>query len=148
MRIRRTLPLVLAVVSVAAALTLAVQLRKSAPPEAARFLPSGDAFFYVNVGWARKLGGNSLPAVSHDPAYEKFIEQTGIQFERDLESAAFSIHYPSTWGGGGTGGNAPEPRFSEVFVGKFHGEKLTSLLTPDREIGGQLQLRRHFHHPG
>lgn len=32
MRIRRTLPIVLAVVIVAAALTLAVQLRKQAPP--------------------------------------------------------------------------------------------------------------------
>jgi hypothetical protein len=136
MRIRRTLPLVLAVVSVAAALTLAVQLRESAPPEAARLLPSGDAFFYVNVGWARKFGGNSLPAVSHDPAYQKFIEQTGIQFERDLDAAAFSVHYPSSWGGGGTGGTAPEPRFSEVFIGKFHGERLTGYL---RQIAKSIE---------
>lgn len=129
MRIRRTLPLVLAVVLVAAAVTLAVQLRKSAPPEAARLLPGADAFFYVNLSWARKVGGGtSLPAVSHDPAYERFIQETGIQFERDLDAAAFSVHYPSNWPGGGTGGPAPEPRFSEVFVGKFHGEKLTSYL--------------------
>jgi hypothetical protein len=127
---------VLAVVSVAAALTLAVQLRESAPPEAARLLPSGEAFFYVNVGWARKLAGNSLPAVSHDPAYEKFIEQTGIQFERDLDAAAFSVHYPSSWSGGGTGGTAPEPRFSEVFIGKFHGEKLTGYL---RQIAKSIE---------
>jgi hypothetical protein len=129
MRIRRTLPLVLAVVAVAAALTLAVQLRKSAPPEAARLLPGGDAFFYVNLSWVRKAGGgNALPAVSHDPAYEKFIAQTGIQFERDLDAAAFSVHYPATWAGSGTGGAAPEARFSEVFIGKFHGEKLTNYL--------------------
>jgi hypothetical protein len=129
MRIKRTLPLVFAVVVVAAAVTLAVQLRKHAPPEAARLLPGADAFFYVNLSWARKVStGNSLPAVSRDPAYERFIQQTGIEFERDLEAAAFSVHYPASWPGGGTGGAAPEPRFSEVFVGKFHGEKLTSYL--------------------
>ena len=129
MRIKRTLPLVLAVAIVAAAVTVAVQLRKHAPPEAARLLPGADAFFYVNLSWARKAStGNSLPAVSHDPAYERFIQQTGIEFERDLDAAAFAVHYPASWPGGGTGGSAPEPRFSEVFVGKFHGEKLTSYL--------------------
>ena len=129
MRIRRTLPLVLAVVLVAAAVIFAVQLRKIAPPEAARLLPGADAFFYVDLSWARKAGnGSALPTVSHDPAYERFIEATGIQFERDLDSAAFSVHYPTNWPGGGTGGSAPEPRFSEVFVGKFHSEKLTDYL--------------------
>jgi len=129
MRIKRTLPLVLALVIVAAAVTIAVQLRKHAPPEAARLLPGGDAFFYVNLSWVRKTAtGNSLPAVSHDPGYEHFIQETGIEFERDLDAAAFSVHYPAKWPGGGTGGSAPEPRFSEVFVGKFQGEKLTNYL--------------------
>ena len=129
MRIKRTFPLVLVVVIVAAAVTLAVQLRKHAPPEAARLLPGADAFLYVNLSWARKITtGGSLPAVSHDPAYERFIQETVIEFERDLEAAAFSVHYPASWPGGGTGGSAPEPRFSEVFVGKFHGERLTKYL--------------------
>jgi hypothetical protein len=129
MRIRRTLPLVLAVVIVAAAVTVAVQLRKHAPPEAARLLPGADAFFYVNLSWARKAAaGNALPAVSHDPGYERFIQETGIQFERDLDAAAFSVHYPANWPGGGTGAMAGEPRFSEVFIGKFHGEKLSAYL--------------------
>jgi hypothetical protein len=129
MRIRRTFPIVLGVVAVAAAVTLAVQLRKHAPPEAARLLPSADAFFYANLSWARKANaGNPLPAVSHDPEYERFIQATGFQFERDLDQAAFAIHYPENWPGGGTGGNAPEPRFSEVFIGKFDGERLTAYL--------------------
>lgn len=129
MRIRRTLPLVLAVVVVAAAVTLAVQLRKHAPPEPARLLPGADAFFYLNLGWARTANADkSLPAVSHDPEYERFIQQTDFQFERDLDAAAFAVHYPGTWPGGGTGGAAPEPRFSEVFVGKFHGQKLAAYL--------------------
>jgi hypothetical protein len=129
MRIRRTLPIVLVVLVIAAALILAVQLRKRAPPEAARLLPGADAFVYVNLGWMRRANsGKELPAVSHDPEYERFIQATGFQFERDLEEAAFAIHYPARWPGGGTGGSAPEPRFSEVLVGKFHGEQLTPYL--------------------
>jgi hypothetical protein len=129
MRIRRTLPIALGVVIIAAAVTLAVQLRKHAPPEPARLLPGGDAFLYLNLGWARKAnGGNNLPAVSHDPEYERFIQQTGIEFERDLDAAAFAIHYPAKWPDGGSGGSAPEPRFSEVFVGKFHSERLRAYL--------------------
>jgi hypothetical protein len=129
MRIRRTFPIVLAVVAIAAAVTLAVQLRKHAPPEPARLLPGGDAFFYLNLSAARRANsGKDLPAVSHDPEYERFISNTGFQFERDLDEAAFAIHYPSKWPGGGTGGTAPEVRFSEVLVGKFHGERVTTYL--------------------
>jgi hypothetical protein len=129
MRIRRPFPLVLVVVVVAAAVTVAVQLRKDAPPEPARLLPGADAFLYVNLGWARKLNPDrGLPSVSHDPEYERFIQDTGFEFERDLEAAAFAVHYPSDWPGGGTGSSAPEPRFSEVFVGKFDGAKLGTYL--------------------
>ena len=62
MRIRRTFPIVLAVVIVAAAVILAVQLRKQAPPECARLLPAGDAFLYANFGWARKTQQRGLAA--------------------------------------------------------------------------------------
>ncbi len=128
MRIRRSFPVALAVVAIAAGLTLIVQLRKHAPPEAARLLPGADAFLYADLRWARALSQQNLPPVTHDPEYERFIQQTGIQFERDLEEAAFAVHYPARWPGGGTGGNAPEPRFSEVLVGKFDGERLTAYL--------------------
>jgi hypothetical protein len=129
MRIRRTLPIFLTVVLVAAAVILAVQLRKHAPPEPARLLPGADAFVYADLSWVRRANsGKELPAVSHDPEYERFIHETGFQFERDLDEAAFAIHYPARWPGGGTGGSAPEPRFSEVLVGKFHGERLTTYL--------------------
>src|ERR1700675_4714704 len=129
MRIRRTLPIVLAVVVVAATLTVAVQLRKNAPPESARLLPGGDGFVYANLGWARKAnGGKLLLPVAHDPEYEKFIQETGFDFERDLDAVAFAIHYPEKWAGGGTGGRAPEPRFSEVFIGKFDGTRCLAYL--------------------
>src|SRR5271170_5321473 len=129
MRIRRTFPIALLVVVVAAAVILAVQLRKHAPPETARLLPGGDAFFYLDLGRARKLNsGKKLPPVSHDPEYERFIRETGFEFERDLDEAAFAIHYPSSWPGGGTGGTSPEVRFSEVLEGRFQGERLTAYL--------------------
>jgi hypothetical protein len=138
MRIRRTFPIVLAVVIVAAAVTLAVQLRKHAPPEAARLLPGADAFFYLDLSWTRKANsGKELPAVSHDPEYERFIHETGFQFERDLDTAAFAIHYPASWPGGGTGGPAREPRFSEVLEGKFHSERLTAYL---RQIAQSVEI--------
>jgi hypothetical protein len=129
MRIRRTLPIALAVVVVAAAVTLAVELRKAAPPEPARLLPAADAFVYADFGWARKLnGGKLLFPVAHEPEYERFIQETGFDFERDLDSVAFAVHYPQSWPGGGTGGAAPEPRFSEVFAGRFDGGKCLAYL--------------------
>ena len=125
MRIRRTFPIALAVVVVAAAVTLTVELRKAAPPEPARLLPGADAFVYADFSWVRKansgksLFGTSPNPVSHDPDYERFIQETGFDFERDLDAVAFAIHYPQSWPGGGTGGSAPEARFSEVFTGRF-----------------------------
>ena len=119
MRIRRTLPIVLAVLLIAGAVVLAVQLRKHAPPEPARLLPGADGFLYVDYSWVRKTNGKPFNPVTHDPEYEQFIEQTGFDYERDLDSVAFAIHYPQNWPGGGTGSKAPEPRFSEVFIGRF-----------------------------
>lgn len=120
MRLRRTLPIVLAVLTIAAAVLVAVELRKHAPPEAARLLPGADGFLYANYSWVRRANnGKPFYPVTHDPDYEKFIQETGFDFERDLDAAAFAIHYPKNWPGGGTGGSAPEPRFSEVFTGRF-----------------------------
>lgn len=128
MRIKRAFPIALAVVAVAGAVTVTVQLRKHAPPEPARLLPAADAFLYANFGWVRKISTSPLPAVSHDPEYERFIQETGFEFERDLDAVAFAVHYPARWHGGGTGGAAAEPRFSEVFVGRFNGERLGAYL--------------------
>ena len=134
MRIRRTLPIVLSVVAIAAAVTFAVQLRKAAPPEPARLLPGADAFVYADLAWARKANGGkplfsgSNDPVTHDAEYEQFIRETGFDFERDLDAAAFAIHYPKSWPGGGTGGSASEPRFSEVFTGRFDESKCLAYL--------------------
>lgn len=129
MRIRRAFPIALALVIVVAAVILAVQLRKQAPPEPARLLPGADAFVYANLGWARKAnGGKLLLPVAHDPEYERFIQETGFDFERDLDAAAFAIHYPEKWPAGGTGGAAVEPRYSEVVTAKFDRTKCLDYL--------------------
>jgi hypothetical protein len=120
MRIRRRLPIVLAVLLVAAAVALAVVLRKHAPPEPARLLPGADGFVYVDLQWMRRANvTGELPPVPHDPEYEQFIQATGFQFERDLDEAAVAIHYPAS---------TQPPRFSEIFVGKFDGERLRNYL--------------------
>jgi hypothetical protein len=128
MRIKRTLPVLIAVLILAAVVTALVQLRKHAPPEAARLLPGADGFLYVNLKWIRTFNATGqLPPVSREPDYQKFVEETGFQFERDLDEAAFAVHYPQSWGGG-TGGSASEPRFSEIFVGRIESGRLTAYL--------------------
>jgi hypothetical protein len=128
MRIRRRLPIPLSVLLIVVAVALIVALRKHAPPEAARLLPGADGFFYINLKWIRTFNAAAqLPPVSREPEYQKFVEETGFQFERDLDQAAFAIHYPQSWGGG-SAGTAPEPRFSEVFVGRIDSTRLTAYL--------------------
>jgi hypothetical protein len=128
MRIRRSVPILIAVVLIAAAVALIVTLRKHAPPEAARLLPGADGFFYINLKWIRTFNATAqLPPISREPGYQKFVDETGFQFERDLDQAAFAVHYPQSWGDG-TAGSAPEARFSEIFVGKFDSGRMVPYL--------------------
>jgi hypothetical protein len=126
-RRRKLLPILFGFLLFAAAITLAVVLRKHAPPEPARLLPGADGYLYVNLKWIRraKIAGQ-MPDVPHDPEYEQFIQATGFQFERDLEQAAFAIHYPPVK----PGAQAPSgpPRYSEIFVGKIEGQRLRNYL--------------------
>jgi hypothetical protein len=141
MRIRRRLPILLVVLLIFAVVALIVTLRKNAPPEAARLLPGADGFFYINLKWIRTFNATSqLPPVSREPEYQKFVEETGFQFERDLDQAAFAVHYPQSWGGG-TAGSAPEPRFSEVFVGRFDSGRLTAYL---QKLSSSVENYRGF----
>jgi len=125
MRIRRRLPIVIAVLLVAAAVALLVVLRKHAPPEPARLLPGADGFVYINLQWMRRANlAGDLPKVARDSDYEKFIQATGFDFERDLEQAAVAIHYAGSI-------NSPiaeSARFSYVFVAKIDGTRLREYL--------------------
>src|SRR2546430_9270591 len=95
MRIRRSFPIFVGVLLVAAALTIIVQLRKHAPPEPARLLPGGAGFLYVNLKRIRRANiTGQIPPGSHDPEDERIFQETGFWFERDLHKAAFAIHNP------------------------------------------------------
>lgn len=122
MRLRRRLPVLIGLLVVLAAIALIVFLRKHAPPESARLLPGADGFIYANLQWMRRTDVGSHPSpVQHDPDYERFIQETGFDFERDLAQVAIAIHYPSPATG-------RETRFSEVLVARLNGDKLRDYL--------------------
>lgn len=120
---RRTRTTLAALLAVTSALALAVYLRKQAPPEPARVLPEADAIVYFNLKPLRKLTHFDQHPVAHEANYQAFIDATGIQFERDLDQAAFAIHrLPDA-----SGPNGPVA-YSEVFEGHFDGARLTKYL--------------------
>jgi len=67
---------------------------------------------------------------SHDPDYENFIQQTGFDFERDLDEVGIAVHLPSAQpaspqpAGNASGAAVQETRFSEVFQGSFDRERV------------------------
>jgi len=104
-------------------LAMAVYLRKKAPPEAARLLPESDGIVYLNLRPLRAATHFDQHPVHHDADYQKFIDATGIQFERDLDEAAFSLHRMAN-----PAGPNGQVAFSEVFVGHFDGGRLARYL--------------------
>lgn len=120
---RRTWISLTVALAVIAALVTAVYLRKQAPPEVARLLPEADAIVYFNLEPLRTLARFDKHPVPHDPDYQRFIDATGIVFERDLDHAAFAIHRLAN----PHGPNGPVA-YSEVFQGRFNGARLTAYL--------------------
>ena len=127
---RRKLVILIALLVVAVAIGVAVYLRRRAAPEPVRLLPANaDAVLYVDLQTIRRavtLFGKA-PAVPHDPDYDNFIQQTGFEFERDLDQAAFAVHAPPLKPGGPPPG-PEEVRSSEIFVGRFDSERLAGFL--------------------
>ncbi len=120
---RRTQATVLTVLAILLLLALAALLRKKAPPEAARLLPESDGIVYFNLRPLRAYTHFDRHSVPHDPAYQRFIDATGFEFERDLDQAAFALHrMPNP-----LGPNGPVA-FSEVFIGHFDGKRLNRYL--------------------
>jgi len=120
---RRKLCIALAVVLVATAIAGVAYLRSRAAPEAARLLPESDAIIFVNLRLMRlaHVFGEAQP-VTYDADYQQFVKETGFQFERDLDQAAFAVHAPSGLGTGG-GGFFERARYSEVFIGRFNAQR-------------------------
>src|SRR5438105_15870561 len=115
---RRHFFLIVSLLLVAGVLGTLLWLRHRALPEAVRLLPESDAVVFVNVKAIRRVANTSLSGVVHDPDYEEFIRETGIDFERDLDEVAVAVH-PI--------GNG-ERRYSEIFNARFDSQKLVDYL--------------------
>lgn len=122
MRRRTWISLVIAL-AVLGALAVAVYLRAKAPPEAARLLPESDAIVYVNLKPLRAATHFDQAQVARSADLQRFIDQTGIVPERDLDAAAFALHRMDN----PRGPNGPVA-YSEVFVGRFDGQRLAQYL--------------------
>ena len=97
-------------------------LRKS-PPALTRLLPESDAIVYLNLAPIRAATHFDKSPVPPSPAYQQFIDATGIQPERDLDQAAFALtRLPDP-----SGPNGPVA-FSELFAGHFDTPRLTRYL--------------------
>ena len=97
--------------------------RSATPPLVARLLPESQGIVYFNLGPLRAATHFDRKPVGHDPDYQRFIDATGIDFERDLNQAAFALdHLPDS--AGPNGGLA----FSEVFAGRFDAVRLSKYL--------------------
>jgi len=119
---RRQLVIALAVViALVGAVVIAILLRKAAAPDAIRLLPDSDAVLYANFEPIRLLTGmGKKPTADRDPQYEQFVQGTGFDFERDLDRAAFAIHYG--------GSSDSETRYSEILQGRFDHSRVSQYL--------------------
>ena len=120
---RRTRYSLLLMLALMVALAVVLVLRKAAPPEAARLLPESDAILYANLKPLRAATHFDRTQITRSPDYEKFIDATGIVPERDLDSVAFALHRMDD----PNGPNGPVG-YSEVFEGRFDGERLAHYL--------------------
>jgi hypothetical protein len=120
---RRTRYSLLLMLALMVALVVVLVLRKAAPPEAARLLPESDAIIYANLKPLRLATHFDRTQVTRSPDYQRFVDATGIVPERDLESFAFALHRMDD----PNGPNGPVG-YSEVFEGRFDGERLARYL--------------------
>src|ERR1700758_984461 len=124
MRMRKNYLWITVALVIAGGIVAAILLRKRAAPDAVRLLPECDAVVYINLAPVQLLTdlGKNAPK-ERDPQYEDFVRQTGFEFERDLERAAFAIHY-----GARGKGKSSEARFSEILQGHFDSARVANYL--------------------
>ncbi len=139
MRRRRTLWIVLAVVIAGLVITAAVLVRKHSAPEPARLLPEADTYVYFDLAPLRLAGVlKGMPEVPREAEYAQFVRETGFEFERDLDEAAFAVH---------AGRAGEETRFSEVFVGRIDGDRVRTYLRKLAKSVDQYRDRDIFNVP-
>src|ERR1700722_1390619 len=120
---KRTRYSLLLMLALMAALVVVLMLRKAAPPEPARLLPESDAIVYANLKPLRVATHFERTQVTRSPDYQHFVDATGIDPERDLDSVALALHRMDD----PNGPNGPVG-YSEVFEGRFDGDRLARYL--------------------
>lgn len=111
------------VAGVVVLLAVAVFLRSKAPPEAARLLPESDGIVYFNLKPIRTFLHKNLKPPQRVPEYQEFVDATGVDWERDIDSAAIALHrMPDP-----NGPNGPVA-YSMVLTGKLTGKRLNTWL--------------------
>src|SRR5438874_2858010 len=107
-----------------AAIALLLWLGTQRAPLAARLLPEADAIVYLDLRPMRLAATFAqTPKIERDAEYDNFVRATGFEFERDLQQAAIAVHLPAT---SAPPASAGEPRFSEIFVGRFDTARVTN----------------------
>src|SRR5258708_26876548 len=105
---------------VLAVIGLAVYSRLSAVPASALLLPQGNLLIYADLRPLHLFdSGKDAPPARLDPEYREFIEQTGFNFERDLNEAAISHKFPRA---------DPDSESSALFSGRFDAGRLSAWL--------------------
>lgn len=120
---RRTRRTLFVVAGVLIFLAVAVFLRSKAPPEAARLLPESDGIIYFNLKPIRTFLRKDLKPPQRVPEYQEFVDATGVDWERDLDSAAVALDRMAD----PNGPNGPVA-YSMVLTGKLTGGRLNAWL--------------------
>lgn len=89
------------------------------PPQVVRLLPEGDRLLYADFRPVHLWDWNQAKPVQREGDYRQFVEQTGIQFERDLDEVAVSRRDTL---------DRRDVESAEVFVGHFDAARLKSYL--------------------
>ncbi|HYL92324.1 MAG TPA: hypothetical protein VEW69_04130 [Alphaproteobacteria bacterium] len=112
---------VFAVVLVAIALGAGayIWMRASGSNDAMRLLPDGDVLVYANLRPLHLVELTQSFPPPTDPEYLDFVQQTGIQLERDLDEFAFALQGSVS---------ARDTESSEILTGRFDRDRLSAYL--------------------
>ena len=116
----RRKPLILALLlGVVAAVGWLLYSRSQTAPVAARLLPEGEVLIYANLVPVHLADLSKSKPVQIEGDYQTFIEQTGIQIERDLDEVAMSRRETA---------DGRDTESAEVFAGRFDEKRLQGYL--------------------
>src|SRR6266851_128044 len=114
----RKLLITVLLITVVAATGLFFFYRTAGTPETARMLPEGEFIFYANLKPVHLFWQAGKP-IEIEGDYREFVNQTGIDFERDLDEVAMSRRDTA---------DHKDSESSEIFVGRFDQQRLANYL--------------------